>query len=49
MDKEKDKIIQNEDRANEKNPVRLSVEELDEYSGGTIGNAKVEQQKPIDE
>ena len=47
MDKEKD--IQKEEKFNEKEPEKLSIDELDGYSGGTIGNAKKEEQKPVDE
>ncbi len=47
---DKDKIIQNDEKnVNEKDVVKLSVDELDKYSGGTIGNAKKEEQKPIEE
>ena len=35
--------------ADKKNMEKLSLEELDRYSGGTIGNAKKEDRKPIDE
>ena len=46
---DKDRNIKNEEQKNAREPEKLSVDELDGYSGGTIGNAKKEEQKPVDE
>ena len=46
---DKDNNIQKDEKLNEKEPEKLSVDELDGYSGGTISNSKIEENKPIDE
>ena len=46
---DKDRNTQKDESMNSREPEKLSIDELDGYSGGTIGNSKQEERKPIDE